>query len=130
MDDINAGVGVPFCGPKLDFGCICDQGFGEFCTVEGQVGFFGDEGDAAFEVEFAQGLDCADGTTSSVYTQSAVQMIREKDGGSPSDNDNLLVSRNEAFKVRVSLSSFDAAFFAFNVYCAFLFVDSECAETV
>lgn len=69
MNYVNAGVGIPFCRPNLDLGCICNQSFGELCAVEGQIWFLGEQGDATFEVEFTQGLDCAEGTASSVCRQ-------------------------------------------------------------
>lgn len=64
MDGIDSSLSVPLAGTPENLLRVCNQSLGQLGTVNDEVGFFGDNGDATGIFELAEGLNKTDSTTS------------------------------------------------------------------
>ena len=56
VDGLDGGRVHPRLVTELEFGGVSNEGFGELGAVDGEVGFFVNEGNGAFEALLAEGL--------------------------------------------------------------------------
>jgi hypothetical protein len=74
--EFNIEVLESFARAQGEFGCICDEGFGEFCPINGRVGFTREDGDFALESERTEAICGPETGGSSAYNDDMWGRVR------------------------------------------------------